>query len=131
GQTVVNGDAFAEAHQLHRDLALVVIHGQYAIVAAAIGFVDGAHEGGVGGERTFGRVAALGGQLYAGADDFDLIAAEGAAIAVVRVQAADGNARLFYAGGFQSFPEHGDALGHAFGGQEAADVFVGNVRGDA
>jgi hypothetical protein len=42
------GDAAVEAHQLHRDLALIVIHGQHGIKHPALG----AQEYRVGGERS-------------------------------------------------------------------------------
>ena len=45
-QTVVHGDALPEAEQLHRDLALVVVHGQHAVVAVTARLAGRAHEGG-------------------------------------------------------------------------------------
>src|SRR3546814_8289721 len=87
-QALMHGNALAEAHELHGDLPLIVVHRQHAIVAAAIGFVDGANEGGVGRTRAFRMKPPASGQFHPWFDDFDFVPAAGTPIAVMRVQAA-------------------------------------------
>ena len=71
-QSAVQRDAAVEAHQLHRDLALVVVHRHHRVeVAAARG-----EEHGVGRQRSAGVDAFAARALDRGRDDVDLLAAD-------------------------------------------------------
>ncbi|MGY4409415.1 hypothetical protein ACVWW4_001151 [Bradyrhizobium sp. LB7.1] len=109
--------AAIETHQLHRDLALVVIHRQHRIEGAALG----AQEHGVGGKRSLhGDAIAL-----AGCDDrrnnIDLLTAEIASVAGMRIEPGDRDARPREA-----------CIAHAGIGQleRAMDAFAGQSRGN-
>ena len=49
GQATMHCDAFFKAHELHGNLALVVVHGDHTVVATL--FANGAHKGGIGRKR--------------------------------------------------------------------------------
>lgn len=78
-QPALHGDAAVEAEQLHGDLALVVVHGDDAVVVVPL------EEDGVAGEGALGGDALGLGGLYGGFYVVDLVAPEVAALAVVRI----------------------------------------------
>ncbi len=83
-------DAAIETHQLHRDLALVVIHRHDRVEVAA----SRAHEHRVGRERARRRATPSRARRFDGRrDDVDLLAAEVAAVAGVRIEPGDRDAR--------------------------------------
>ena len=84
-QAAMHRDTFFKAHQLHGNLALVVVHGDHAVVAAF--FANGAHKSCVSGEGAVGWNARFVGHLYARCNDFDFFVAIVAVVAVVRVKA--------------------------------------------
>ena len=106
-----------KAHQLHGNLALVVVHGDHAVVFQLAGrvFADGTYKSGVGGEGAFGRKTTLPGQLHAGGDDPALFVTVVAVVSVVRVEATHGNARLGKTACLQGLVDHGDGVGHLVG----------------
>src|SRR5262249_57264069 len=83
-----------ESHQLHRDLALVVVHRQYCIERTAFG----AKENGIRRERPFDKDTLVLTCLHHWGDHVDLLAPEITAIAGVRVEASDRNPRTREAG---------------------------------
>ena len=88
-------DAVLDAEILHRDQAVVVRHRDDDVeLAGMAGGVAGAHEHRVGRERA-ARVDALGARrLHRRGDDAQLLVAEQAALAGVRIEPGDGDARL-------------------------------------
>src|SRR5258708_25396761 len=82
GEAAEERDAAIETHQLHRDLALIVVHREYRIERAAFG----AKEDGIGRERPFDTDAVPLACLHHPRADLDLLAAEIAAFARVRVE---------------------------------------------
>ena len=126
-QAAEQGHAAVETHQLHRDLALVVVHRDHRVVVAA----PRRHENGVGGERA-ARVDAGGAHFFhRRSDDLDLFRAHGAAVAGVRVQAGDRDARLVHPGGALVVMDDADRCAHLVDADLAGDVLERNVRGDA
>jgi hypothetical protein len=83
-----------ETHQLHRDLALVVVHRQHCIESAAFG----AKENGIRRERPFDKDALALAYLHHWGDHVDLLAPKITAIAGVRVEAGDCDPRTREAG---------------------------------
>jgi hypothetical protein len=76
-QAARHGDAPPEAHQLHRDLPLVMVHGHDRIhVARAVRLGLGAQEDGVGRIRSLAGQATAARFLQRGADQLDLLAAD-------------------------------------------------------
>ena len=98
-QAAMHRDALLKAHQLHGNLALVVVHGDHAVVAPFL--ADGAHKGGIGREGSVCWVASGYGQLYTGRNHCDLFIAVVAVVAVVRVEPAHRYAWLRFASGFE------------------------------
>ena len=82
-------DAAVEAHQLHGDLTLVVVHGENGIEVAVLG----PQEHRVRRERPLDREPLGSGLLDRRLDDVDLLATEIAAVARMRVEARDRDAR--------------------------------------
>lgn len=79
GQPALDGDAAVEAQQLHRYLALVVVHGDDAVVVLPL------QEDGVAGEGALDSDPLFLGCFHRGPDVVDLVAPEVAAFAVVGV----------------------------------------------
>src|SRR6185503_20109605 len=127
GQAALHGNAALEAHQLHRDLTLVVVHRDDAVVRAAAR----ANEDGIGGKRTVAAPSTPRGELDRRRDHIDLLASEIAAVAVVRIQAAYREARRRLPRALQCAIEEPDALRDAFDRQQRRDIFQRDVRGDA
>src|SRR6516162_8243243 len=88
-ETAKKRHAAVKTHQLHRDLALVVVHRQHCIESAAFS----AKENGVRRERPFGEDTLPLASFYRRADHVDLLAPEIAAVTRVRVQPSDRNQR--------------------------------------
>ena len=88
-------DAVLDAEVLHRDQPVVVGHRDDDVELAGMpGGVARAHEHGVGRERA-ARVDAFGARrLHRRGDDAQLLVAEQAALAGVRIEPGDGDARL-------------------------------------
>src|SRR5262249_56115526 len=81
-ETAEKRHAAIETHQLHRDLALVVVHRQHGVESAAFS----AKENGVRRERPFGEDTLPLASLHRRADHVDLLAPEIAAVARVWLQ---------------------------------------------
>src|SRR5690606_28758072 len=109
------------------DLSLVMVHGQDGVEGAG----PGAQEDGIGWEGSVGGDAAGLGLLDGRGDDVDLLAAEVAAIAGVRVEAGDGDARPGEAGLAHGAVGEDEAVDDGLAGDEAGDVPEWHVRGDA
>ena len=89
GQPERDIDALLEGERLERHERLVVIHADRGVVARARALVEQR----VGGMRT-GNVKALGSRRrYCRSDDLDLLAAQPAVLAGMRVEARHGEAR--------------------------------------
>ena len=116
-----------EAHQLHRDLALVVIHRQHRIERAILG----AQENGVGRKRPFRRYSLSPAGHHGGFDHIDLLAAEIATVAGMRVEPGHRDPGRGKAGpphaGIGQFQRAMDT----FDGEKRGHVLERDVRGDA
>jgi len=66
------GNATIEAHQLHRDLALIVVHRENRIERAALG----TQKNGSCGKRAFGRDPVRNGFFHRGSNRLDLLSPE-------------------------------------------------------
>src|SRR3989344_7255294 len=95
GQATLNRDATGEAHQLERDLPLVVIHRHDRVKGAGVAL--DLEENRVARVRSFRRDSKRLGLAHRWADDVQFFTAERAVVAVVRVQTADADARFFQA----------------------------------
>ena len=102
--------ALLKAHELHRDLALVVVHGHHAVVAARR--ADGAHKGGVGWKGAVGGKAHGGSLLHTRRDDAAFLVAIVAVVAVVRIESTHRDARVAHARGLQGLRNHADGVSH-------------------
>ena len=117
-------DAPVEAHQLHGDLPLVVIHGQYRVEGA----IAGADENGIrrigAGSIETTRHGSLDGRF----DDLDFLAAAIAAIAGVRVDGGHRNARTGNGGGAQAAISQFQLGQNIFGRDRRGDFRQRDVR---
>ncbi len=123
-QPAVERDAALEAQELHRDLALVVVHRDHGVVVA----IARRDEHRVGGQRPVG-VDALAARTRDGRrDHVDLLAAERAAVAGVRIQRRDGDARRRGAGRDQVAVQDAHRLDDAVRGDRVGDLAQRDVR---
>ena len=90
GQAQADIDAAVEVQRLHRDQRLVVIHAEDRVIGGArLGM-----EGRIGGERAQHAEALLLQGCECRADDVDFLAAHGAVLARMGIEAGEGEARL-------------------------------------
>ena len=114
-----------ETHQLHRDLALVVVHRQHRIKRAAFG----AKEDGIGREWPFDTDAVPLACLHRRRNHVDLLAAEIAAVAGVRIEPGNRDPRTREAGAAHAGIRQSQRAGDTLFRQPGRDLRERNVRG--
>ena len=109
-QSTMHRDAALKPHELHRNLTLVVVHGDHAIVA--IVRANGAHKRSVCWERAVGLMALRRRQSHARRNHAPLFITVVAVVAIVRVQTAHCQAWVRLARLLQCAMNHADGLRH-------------------
>ena len=120
-QSTMDGDAALEAHELHRDLTLIVVHRHDTIEALPV-LANGPHKRRVGRERTIGRKPLGGGEPHAGRDDAAFLIAKITVIAVMWIQPSDRDPRCSLARRPQGLGNHDNRLGYFLDAQQRTDV---------
>src|SRR5439155_13138673 len=128
-QATLHGNATPKAHEFHGDLALVVVHGDHGVVLAPLALHF--QEDRIRREGALDRDPARARRFHRGTDDVDFFPAERSVVTVVRVQAADRDARMGDTAAQQFAVDQFHALCHAFVRDLVRHLAMSNVRGHA
>ncbi|MNR32390.1 hypothetical protein D3C85_1499730 [compost metagenome] len=104
-----------------------MVHGHHRIEGAGIALH--LEEDGVGRVRPVGIDALLPGGSHRRADDIQLLAAEAAVVAVVRVEAADADARFLQPAALECGIDQADRLHYPLLAEQARHIGQGHVGG--
>jgi hypothetical protein len=121
------GDAALEPHQLHRDLALVVVHGEHGVEIA----VPRPQENRVGRERALDGNIQFGGSAHRGLEEVNLLSAEVPALSGMRIERCDGDSRALESGRTHRRTCQREAAQDAVRSDRGRDLRQRDVRRDA